>query len=249
MARVSDNDNLELKKRSRRRLVGAATLALIAAIILPMVMDGEPVKPSQEIQVTIPDGGLVGGPVAAYPEPIPAVPFDDGAPEAESVPEVEQAVRPVVPEPLAESPPPQAAVAPAPAPPAPASTPPAAPPAPKAPPAASPPADAPAPPSVPAPSAATDEGERARAILEGRDRQAAAASAGREFVVQVGAFSDPEKASSRQLELAARGFKSFIEVADGVSRVRIGPFASRSDAEAMLERLKRASLEGVVSTR
>jgi len=52
---VSDADNLEIKKRARRRLVGAAALALLAAIVLPMAMDQEPQLPSQDIQISIPD--------------------------------------------------------------------------------------------------------------------------------------------------------------------------------------------------
>lgn len=52
---MSDADNLEIKKRARRRLVGAAALALLAAIVLPMAMDQEPQLPSQDIQISIPD--------------------------------------------------------------------------------------------------------------------------------------------------------------------------------------------------
>lgn len=45
---------LELKKRARRRLVGAAALALAAIIVLPMVMDQEPKPQTQDVQVRIP---------------------------------------------------------------------------------------------------------------------------------------------------------------------------------------------------
>lgn len=44
----------QLKKRARRRLIGAAALALFAAIILPMVMDTQPASPLRDIQVRIP---------------------------------------------------------------------------------------------------------------------------------------------------------------------------------------------------
>jgi DedD protein len=46
---VSEADNLDIKKRARRRLVGAAALALLAAIVLPMMMDQEPRSASQDI--------------------------------------------------------------------------------------------------------------------------------------------------------------------------------------------------------
>ena len=52
---MSDADKLEIKKRARRRLVGAAALALLAAIVLPMAMDQEPQQSNQDIQISIPD--------------------------------------------------------------------------------------------------------------------------------------------------------------------------------------------------
>lgn len=236
MSRVSDNDNIELKKRSRRRLVGAAALALIAAIVLPMVMDDEPVVAVRDIQVTIPTPEA--RPIAQ--RDLVDAPSDVGEVSAgtdvREGPEVEQALRPA--EPVA-APPLVRAPEPAPKP--------AAPPRPPAvQPASPPPAVTPPPDSV--------EAARARAILEGRaPPQSAPApvsdAAARGFVVQVGAFSDPAKAGARQIELAARGFNSFIETADGVSRVRVGPFSARGDAEAMLRRLREASIDGVVSTR
>lgn len=74
---TSPDADLQLKKRARRRLVGAIALALFAVIVLPMVMDREPRPASQDIQVRIPsqDGPgfaakvLPGKPV---PTPLPA---------------------------------------------------------------------------------------------------------------------------------------------------------------------------------
>jgi DedD protein len=45
---------VDLKKRARRRLVGAIALALLAIIVLPMVMDHEPKPANQDIQIRIP---------------------------------------------------------------------------------------------------------------------------------------------------------------------------------------------------
>jgi DedD protein len=80
---TSPDADLQLKKRARRRLVGAAALALFAVIVLPMVMDREPRPLTQDIQVRIPSQdatGLAsrvipGKPVATpmpAPEPKPA---------------------------------------------------------------------------------------------------------------------------------------------------------------------------------
>jgi DedD protein len=53
----------QLKKRARRRLVGAIALVLFAVIVLPMVMDHEPRTAGPEIQVRIPsqDGAAFEG--------------------------------------------------------------------------------------------------------------------------------------------------------------------------------------------
>jgi DedD protein len=48
------DESTQIKKRARRRLIGAAALALFAAIILPMVMDHQPAPPMRDIQVRIP---------------------------------------------------------------------------------------------------------------------------------------------------------------------------------------------------
>ena len=50
---ASDEINL-LKRRARRRLIGAVVLALVAAIILPMVMDHQPAPSLKDIHIRIP---------------------------------------------------------------------------------------------------------------------------------------------------------------------------------------------------
>ena len=42
MARAISDEELQLKKRARRRLVGAVVLVTAVAVILPMVLDSEP---------------------------------------------------------------------------------------------------------------------------------------------------------------------------------------------------------------
>ncbi|WP_341648746.1 hypothetical protein [Thauera humireducens] len=59
---MSDAENLEIKKRARRRLVGAVALALLAAVVLPMMMDQEPRPASGDIQITIPRSRSGAGP-------------------------------------------------------------------------------------------------------------------------------------------------------------------------------------------
>ena len=54
MARPISDEELQLKKRARRRLVGAIVLATAVAVVLPMVLDSEPRPVSQNIDIQIP---------------------------------------------------------------------------------------------------------------------------------------------------------------------------------------------------
>lgn len=71
------------------------------------------------------------------------------------------------------------------------------------------------------------------------------------FVVQLGAFSDQTKAKQQQANLLSSGFKAYTETLkvdqNEVTRVRIGPFTTRSAAEAELKKLKKIGLDGVVA--
>lgn len=95
---MADNEHLELKKRARRRLVGASALALLAAIVLPMVMEHEPRQAGQDIQVRIPSqeganyaARVIRGQDAAPPKPaLPAL-----APASAPVEALAQASAPV----------------------------------------------------------------------------------------------------------------------------------------------------------
>ncbi|MFN3984393.1 MAG: SPOR domain-containing protein [Rhodocyclaceae bacterium] len=252
---MSDSDNIDLQKRSRRRLVGAAALALLAAIVLPMVMDDEPGVPVHDIQVTIPDreaDSAFARPIAGRPhsdepalaavplEQLPpideiidddAIPLDDPAPVAVVPPSTQPTP------PARVEPPPSSAVT-------------------QAPPAAA--VDRPAPPSTPPSAPADDEAARVRAILEGQLASAPGSapsaatprsSASGSFVVQVGAFGEAAKASALSSDLNKRGFSSYTESAGPVTRVRVGPFGSRDEAERAAERLRALNMSAVVTAR
>jgi len=81
---ASLDSQTNLKKRSRRRLVGAAALALLAAIVLPMVMDREPRQPAQDVQVKIPsqDSGLASRVLPNKPAvtPLPSITAEPKSP-------------------------------------------------------------------------------------------------------------------------------------------------------------------------
>jgi DedD protein len=74
-----------LKRRSRRRLVGAVALVLLAVIVLPMVFDTEPRQTEPSVSVRIPpEDDAKFTPKLAEPAPAPAAetPAPSAAPRA-----------------------------------------------------------------------------------------------------------------------------------------------------------------------
>lgn len=77
MSADATNTTIDLKKRARRRLVGAVALALFAVIVLPLVMDSDPKPIGQDIQIRIPSQDVEAPatasmfPRAETPSPMP----------------------------------------------------------------------------------------------------------------------------------------------------------------------------------
>ena len=101
---------------------------------------------------------------------------------------------------------------------------------------------------APKPASAND-GARAQAILEGRAASPPASDGGR-FVVQVGAFADADAARETRRKMEKLGLKTYTQVAQTPSgsriRVRLGPFASRAEADAALAKARAAGFSPVV---
>ena len=99
-----------------------------------------------------------------------------------------------------------------------------------------------------------DDGARARALLNGQNAEPATATDGAaaRMVVQVGAFADAVKAREVRLKLERAGFKTYTQVAETSAgkriRVRIGPFASRSEAEKAASKIKTLDLPAAILT-
>lgn len=78
-----------------------------------------------------------------------------------------------------------------------------------------------------------------------------AAAEGR-FVVQVGAFADPDKAREARARLERAGLKTYTHVAETKAgkriRVRVGPFANRSDADKAASKIKGLDLPAAILT-
>jgi DedD protein len=107
------------------------------------------------------------------------------------------------------------------------------------------------------PKAAANDGARAQALLEGKEptthatAPASTPSAAR-FIVQVGAFGENKAAQDVRLKVEKLGLKTYaqaVDTADGRRvRVRLGPFASRDEAERAAAKLKGAGLPGAILT-
>jgi DedD protein len=100
------------------------------------------------------------------------------------------------------------------------------------------------------------EADRARALLEGRSLSSAPAAAsapgnGR-YVVQVGAYTDAATLREVRAKVEKLGLKTYTQSIDTEAgkrtRVRVGPFATRQEADSASARLKGAGLPGNVLT-
>jgi DedD protein len=78
MAKTLREEEIQLRKRARRRLVGAIVLVAVAVVVLPMVLDSKPEQRNHEIEIHIPSEDTVDElpPQAALPE-TPAVRVPD----------------------------------------------------------------------------------------------------------------------------------------------------------------------------
>ena len=232
MARTISDEELQLKRRARRRLIGAIVLVVAIIVVLPMVLDSEPRPTGQAVSVQIPspDSGVFTSKVV----PLPATPNSKA--DSKAVP-----LKPTVALP-AEAPK-QAAATPA----APAPLPDKEAPAKEAPKAAPKELTTPvakaeaAKPVKPAPAKPTAKTAKPAAKSDGK------------FVVQVIALADAGKAKQMQGQIAAAGIKSYTEVVKtskgDVTRVRAGPFATRGAAEKAREQLKALGMSGNITTR
>jgi DedD protein len=201
---VVSQEELLLRKRARRRLVGAVGLVLLAVIVLPLVLDREPKGKPHNVRVEMPS-----------PAPHPA--------QTSSSSEVS------VPNPPAEAAQPASASAQASAP---------------------EPVRAVPPPLVPATPAAPAKREPPSASLSvPRPDPKSYAVASRpvpasEFVIQLGAFSEIEKAQALEQRLKKGGFPAYLERAaqGNRTRVRAGPYASREAAQKAYSLMKQRNL-------
>lgn len=239
MAKTVSEEETQLRKRARRRLVGSITLVIAAVVILPMVLDSKPEQRIEEIDIRIPSEDAVdelgpeseaAGGTSGRTTPATNVSGTQAANEAPN-----QAPNQAVP---------QSSGTPV----------------------------APAKGAVEKPHAAgtAETGSRlASSSATGSAKGTPSPPSSELFVVQLGAFTDPAKASQKLQSLRAKDIASIVSaeaytetikaekgldknVEKGVgkgdiTRVRVGPFRSREQAENAREKLKTLGFSGVVA--
>ncbi len=244
MARNVSDEELQLKKRARRRLVGAIVLVTTVAVVLPMVLDSEPKPVNQNINIQIPSpdaGVLSSAPKPLKPADPDAVPLKPEA-KPEAVAEAKEAVAPKVesapvakPEVKAEVKAESKAAEPKPES--------------KAEPKAEAKPVTKAEPKVAPVPAKTESPAKAKEAA--KEKPKASSTGG--FVIQVAALSDTAKAKELQARIAGGGMKAYTEVVQTskgpVTRVRVGPYSSREAAEKARPQLQKLQLDGKVVPR
>ena len=226
MAKQLTDDELNLKHKARRRLIGAIALTLAVVVILPMVLDSEPKPAGQDIELRIPAPDKVGEfvPGAAVSEVVGVSPFAVSAVEAAPTP-------PVVPIAVAPSiaqAKPDAAPAPSVA--------------------------APGKQPVAASNSRVEvQGKIQSAADKQADKQPESKSTdkpngGEGFVVQVGAYTNANTAKRELDKLKKWGFKAYTEKIGDKTRVRVGPYAERDKAEKARQLLEKHGLHPIVTS-
>lgn len=221
-----------MRRRAKHRLIGAAVLVLIGVIGFPLLFDKQPRPVSVDMPIEIPDRNKVkplavpppAAPNSVAPDPaapvVPAVPVT--APAAVSIGEEKVAAPLVVPENDASK---NIAKAEAKS--------------------VEKPADKTVTPAVKA-----DEGTKAQALLAGTNPEKKADASEGRFVVQVGAFADVARAREVRLKLEHMGLKTYtqlVETKDGRRiRVRVGPFAGKTEADKAADKIKRIDLPAAI---
>jgi DedD protein len=225
-----------MRKRAKHRLIGAVVLVLIGVIGFPLLFDTQPRPVAVDIPIEIPGKNTVKplvmpAPAATAPKVAASAPaaVEDKVATPSSLTPREEIV-----------------------------------------------SEKPAAPATPAPSAiktevkpeprvvakapaSSDEAARAKALLEGKPVVAApvapkAASTELEgrLVVQVGAFADEAKAREVRQKLERAGLKTYTQVADTKDgkriRVRVGPFATKADADKAAGKIKGLDLPAAILT-
>lgn len=235
----------ELRRKARRRLVGAVVLALAVAVALPLLLENEPKPLGDDVSIQIPpvDSGKFVNPLSpaarmkdekplvAPPERVPQAPANnDVAAKPDSAKSDSATTEPARIEPAKTDAQPAARDT--------------APPPPKT-------GEAPAPAAQVSAAAPATESKAEGRPPSSETKSSATKQPQGAFVVQVAAFSDRYGARSLVAKLKKGGFPSYTETVETdkgtLHRVRVGPYPSREVADAARAKLKASGYSGVVA--
>jgi DedD protein len=190
-------------------LLGAAVLVVVAVIGFPFLFDTQPRTVSVDIAVEIPDKNKTRSPAS----PVEAAPSALASP-APLAPDQGLSAKEEVVAPAAATTAKSAPVA----------------------------AVAPAAPTAPTPSAAPATKTDSAKVEPDKPPPAETKEGAARFVVQVGAYADADKARDVRRKLEKAGLKTYTHVAETKegkrTRVRLGPFATREEADKAADKAK-----------
>lgn len=189
MAKAISSEELQLRKRARRRLVGAIALVIVVVVFLPMLLDKEPQPVSENIAINVPaPPGESAARDAAPAEPLRFTPVEPSTGPGQAAPE------------------------------------------------------APKPRSAPPIETEAQPPEQTRTAAANNVAEPAEGG----FVVQLGAFSNAGNAARLAEKVRENRFEAYTEVVSTTAgertRVRVGPYPTRGEAEQARERLKARKL-------
>lgn len=207
-----------LRRRARHRLIGASVLVVVGVVGFPLLFDTQPRPVSTDIAVDIPDRAGA----ASKSIKAAAVPVKPAPLEAGAGLDPKEEVVP---------PKPDTAVA-----------------------AVTPKVETKA---ETKPEAKTEPKAEVKTEAKAENKEDTKADASNKdvaqrFVVQVGAFADEAKSREVRAKLEKAGFKTYTHVADTKegkrTRVRVGPFASREEADKAASKIKQLQLQPQILT-
>ncbi len=242
---AESDEVLEVRRRARRRLIGATALVLLLVIVPPWLMDLEPRPVTSNLSVDIPGKDQpkldvrVAPADSKSPEPSAGKRTGDSSPSSDARGSATNRERDDATKGAKSETAKDASKANA----------------------VAPPPDAVKLPAVREPKAGSDPraGDKASLAATSKSTQddaqrAAAILKNETFFVPLGTFKSADNAKQVQQKAAGLGVRIFVENVDvkgeQQSRVRAGPYASQGEAESARERLRAAGLDpGPVRTR
>ena len=198
MARIKNEQDLLLRKRARRRVVGSVVLVIIAVIFLPMILERVPEQVEQEVEIIMLSENFPD-------EPSVAVTQNNRIEDIASV-----SIKPITGSNVIKK--------------------------------------------VIIESEQLTEKVGSKEDFENNPKDKKSTITIEKFVVQLGAFSDAAKAKDQQRSLKSNGIeKAYTEMIKNenteVTRVRVGPFATREAAENEQIKIRLLGINGVVINR